>query len=111
MAYFVSPEVKTMFTHTDELTKSLTTHTVCIAGSLIGKNVIQKEVLFRMLKDDTPTGEASILIEAVTSEIELAPEKFIEFLGALSEHPWAKDIVDCLHSTYQGEFKYVTIHS
>ena len=104
MASFVSPEMKTMITHSDELTTSLSTDPVCVAGALVGKKFIQNEVLLKMLGNDTPTGKAVILVEAVRKEIEMTPDKFSEFLEILSEQSWAKGIVESLRSTYQSEF-------
>ena len=51
----------------------------------------------------TSTEQATILIEAVRNEIELAPSKFTELLEILSEVECAKEVVESLRSTYQSE--------
>ena len=93
-----------MNAHSQELTTSLSTDTAWVARALVGKNFIQNEVLLEMLSDDTPTGKAAILVEAVRNEIEIVPEMFTEFLEILSEQSWAKEVVESLRSTYQSEF-------
>ena len=103
MASFVSPEMKAMIAHSQDLTTSLSTDTAWVARALFGKKFIQNEVLLKMLSDDTPTGKAAILVEAVRNEIEIAPEMFTEFLEILSEQSWTKEVVESLHSTYKSE--------
>ena len=93
-----------MNAHFQELTTSLSTDTAWVARVLVGKSFIQNEVLLEMLSDDTPTGKAAILVEAVRNEIEIAPEMFTEFLEILSEQSWAKEVVESLRSTYKSEF-------
>ena len=51
----------------------------------------------------TSTEKATILIEAVTNKIGLAPSKFTELLEILSEMACAKEVVESLRSTYQSE--------
>ena len=51
----------------------------------------------------TSTEQATILIEALRNEIELAPSKFTELLDILSEVACTKEIVESLRSTYQSE--------
>ena len=103
MASFASPEMKAMTAHSQELTTSLSTNPLCVAGALVGKRFIQNEVLLKMLSDNTPTGNTAILVEAVRNEIEVAPENFIKFLEILSEQSWAKEVVESLRSTYKSE--------
>ena len=99
------PELKAMDVHAQELTTSLSSDPVCVAEALVDKKFIQHELLFKMLRDDTPTGRANILFEAVRKEMEAAPEKFTQFLEILSEQALiAKEVVESLQSTYQGEF-------
>ena len=58
-----------------------------------------------MSGDDNPIGKAAILVEAAKKELEIAPEKFTEFLKIISENAIVYiDIVDGLLLTYQSEF-------
>jgi hypothetical protein len=75
-----------------------------VAGILLGKGFISGEIMSKVLIISyTPTEKAAILIEAVRNKIELAPSKFTELLGVLSEVACAKEVVERLHSTYQSE--------
>ena len=81
MSSIESPELKTVDTHSQELTIALSTDPVCVAGALVKKKFIQDGVMLEMLtKGDTPTRKATILVEAVRKEIETAPEKLTQFL-------------------------------
>ena len=104
MSSIESPELKTVDAHSQELTTALSSDPVCVAGFLIGKKFIQGGVLLEMYKFDTPTGQTTILVEAVRKEIETAPEKLTQFLEILSEQSCAKEVVENLRSTYQSEF-------
>ena len=105
MSSIESPELKTVDTHSQELTIALSTDPVCVAGALVNKKFIQDGVMLEMLtKGDTPTRKATILVEAVRKEIETAPEKLTQFLEILSEQMCAKEVVESLQSTYQSEF-------
>ena len=92
-----------MITRSQDLTTSLSTDPLCVAGALVSKKFIQSEVLAKVVINDTPIGKAAILVEAVRNEIDVAPVKFIEFLEILSEQSWAKEVVESLRSTYQSE--------
>ena len=100
-----APELKAIDAHAQELTTSLSADPVCVAEALAGKRFIQSEVLLiKMLRDDTPTVRAAILVEAVRKEIGLAPDKFSQFLEILSEVTCAKGVTESLRSTYQSEY-------
>ena len=75
-----------------------------IAAVLFSTSFIQHDVQLKMSNDDTPAGKAAILVEAVTKEIQIAPEKFTKFLNIVSENAIHVDIADGLLSTYQSEF-------
>jgi hypothetical protein len=65
-----------------------------VAGSLLSKGFISGEIMSKVLIISyTPTEKAAILIEAVRNKIELAPSKFTELLGVLSEVACAKEVV------------------
>ena len=108
MASIESPELKIVDTHSQELTVALSTDPVCVAAALVNKKFIQRGVLHRLfIGRDTRTTKArktTILVEAVRKEIEGAPEKLTQFLEILSEQTYAKEIVESLRSTYEGEF-------
>ena len=94
--------VNTITNHTEELIMMFSSDPELIAGILFSTNFIQDDVLLKMSSDDTPTGKAAILVEAVKKKIELSPEKIMEFIDIISEND--KDIMDGLLSTYQSEF-------
>ena len=105
MASLETPAVNTISTHTEELIMTFSSDPELIAGVLFSTNFIQDDVLLKVSSDDTPlNGKAVILVEAVTKEIEIAPEKFTEFLEILSENLLATEVVDGLLSTYRSEF-------
>ena len=105
MASLEAPAVSTIITHTEELIMTFSSDLEIITGVLFSTGFIQDDVLLKLTgSDDTPKGKAALLVEAVTKEIELAPEKFTEFLKILSENFLAVDnIVDGLSATYQCE--------
>ena len=74
-----------------------------VAGVLLDKKLIQNEVLLKMMKLDTSRAKGAVLVEAVLNVVAVAPEKFEEFLEMISNHPWAKQIANKLHSTYQSK--------
>ena len=104
MASLESPAIKTMIAHTQELIALLSSDPELIAGTLLSTNFIQGDVMLKMFSDDTPTGQAAIMFEAVVNEIEKAPEKFFQFLGILTEHLSATKVVDSLYAAYESEF-------
>jgi hypothetical protein len=83
---------------------ALSNEPLSVAGSLLSKRFISGEIMSKVLLISyTPTEKATILIEAVRNKIELAPSKFTELLGVLSEVACAKEVVERLYSTYQSE--------
>ena len=75
-----------------------------VAGILLGKGFLSGEIMLKMLDiSHTSTEQATILIEAVRNEIELAPSKFAELHEILSEVECAKEVMESLSSTYQSE--------
>ena len=92
----------TIVTHTKELITVFSRDLELITRVLFSTNFIQDDILLQMSSEDTPTGKAAIVVEAVKKKLEIAPERFAEFLKIISEN--AKDIVDGLSSTYQSEF-------
>ena len=104
MASIESPELKSLDSHAQKLTTSLSTDPVCVAGALVSKKLIQDEVLLEMFRVDTRTGKATVLFKAVRKEIEVAPKRLAQFLEILSEQTCTKEVVESIRSTYQGEF-------
>ena len=104
MASNPSPEVKSILIRTHDLTTALSNEPLGVAGILLGKELICREVYSKLLINTyTPTEKAAILVEAVTNAIETAPVKFSVLLKTLSERVCAKEVVETLHSTYQSE--------
>ena len=99
-----SVEMKAMLDHAQELTTVLSSKPLAVAGVLVDKGFIHNEILEEMLADKTAEGKSRTLVEAVRKKIELAPEKFEEFLEILSELIWTKDIAEKLRSTKQSKF-------
>ena len=98
-----APAMSTIITHTEELTMMFSSDPEIVTGVLFSTGFIQDVVLLKLASDDTPNGKAALLVEAVTKEIESAPEKFTEFLEILSENFLAIDVVDGLLATYRCE--------
>ena len=96
MASLETPEMKTIITHTQELTTVLSSDPDLIAGALLSTKFIQDDSMLKILSGETPAGKAAILVEAVRNEIEVAPEKFSEFLDILSEQSWTKEVVESI---------------
>ena len=104
MASNASPEVKSILLRTHNLTTALSNDSLDVAGKLLSKELICREVYSKMLIDTyTPAKKAAILVEAVTNTIEMAPVKFSDFLKILSEQVCAQEVVESLRSTYQSE--------
>ena len=96
--------MKTINTHEEELTIALSFDLDLIAGILISSNFFQDDILLKMSNDDDPIEKAAILVEAVTKEIEVAPEKFTKFLDILSENLYTTEVAETLNFTYLSEF-------
>ena len=103
MACNPSPEVKAITTHTHALMLALSNEPLAVAGILLGKGFIPAEIMSKvLLVSYTPREKATILIETMRNNIELAPSKFTELLEILSDVTCAKEVVESLHSTYQS---------
>ena len=112
MASNLPPEVKAIMIRTHDLVLALSHEPVGVAGILLGKGFISAEIIMKVLvTSHTSTEKATILIEAVRNEIELAPSKFTELLEILSEVACAKEVVESLHSTYQSELHSRIVHT
>ena len=101
-----SPEVKSISKQTHDLTTALSNDPLGVAGKLLSKELICREVYSKMLIGSyTPAEKAAILVEAVGNTVEIAPDKFQCFLEILSnsEVVCAKEVVERLRSTYQSE--------
>ena len=106
MASNTSPEVKSILNHTPDLTTALSNDSLGVAGILLSKELICREVYSKILSMNacTPKEKAAILVEAVTNTIEIAPVKFSTFLEILSEQVCAKEVAETLRCTYLSEF-------
>ena len=101
-----SPEVKSILKQIPDLTTALSNDPLGVAGRLLSKELICREVYSKMLIDSyTPAKKAAILVEAVGNTVEIAPVKFQCFLEILSnsEVVCAREVVERLRSTYQSE--------
>ena len=105
MAANPSPEVKAITMRTHDLMIALSNEPLGVAGLLLSKNFISREIMSKMLVlAYTPKEKAAILIEAVKNKIELAPSKFNKLLDILSEVTCAKEVVENLRFTYLSEY-------
>ena len=87
-----------------DLTTALSNDPLGVAGRLLSKELICREVYSKMLIGSyTPAEKAAILIEAVGNTVEITPVKFQCFLEILSKVVCAKEVVERLRSTYQSE--------
>ena len=106
MAANPSPEVKAILKQTHDLTTDLSNDTLGMAGILLSKELISIEAYSKMLLLSlTPAEKAAVMIESTRKIVEKAPEKFTEFVEALSGQACAKEVVEKLRSTYQSELK------
>ena len=104
MAANPPPEVKAITMRTHDLTTALSNEPLGVAGILLSKELISRDIWSKMLLHSyTPAEKAAILVEAVGNSIEIAPVKFQCFLEILSEQVCAKEVVEGLRSTYQSE--------
>ena len=104
MASNPSPEIQSILIRTHDLTTALSNEPLGVAGILLGKRLISRDVWSKMLLHSyTPAEKAAVLVEAVTNSIDIAPSKFPEFLEILSEVTCAKEVVESLRTTYQCE--------
>ena len=106
-----SPEVKSILKQTHDLTTALSNDALGVAGRLLSKELICREVYSKMLIGSyTPSEKAAILVEAVRNTVEIAPVNFQGFLEILSEVVCAREVVERLRSTYQSESLSSLVH-
>ena len=109
MAANPSPEVKAILIRTHDLTTALSNDPLGVAGILLSKGLICRDVYSKMLIDSyTSAKKAAILVQAVMNTIETAPLKFPELLKALSEQVCANEVVEGLRSTYQMQSEWTS---
>ena len=97
-----SPEIQSTLIRTPDLTATLSNEPLGVAGVLLSKGLIFRDVWSKMLLHSyTPAEKAAILVEAVTNSIDIAPSKFPELLDILSEVTCAEEVVESLRTTYQ----------
>ena len=103
----LSPEVKSVSVRTHDLTVALSKHDdapLTMAAILFSKGMISMEILENVSRGSLIKFEkAAILIKAVRNKMEIAPEKFSEFLEILSGETFSREVAASLRSTYQGE--------
>ena len=104
-----SPEVKAILKQTHDLTIALSNNSLGVAGILLGKELISSEVYSKVLVPTfTSTEKAAIMIESTRKIVEITPEKFTEFVEALSGQVCAKEVMESLCTTYQSELTLLT---
>ena len=104
MASNTSPEVKSILKQTHDLTTALSNEPLDVAGILLSKELISRDVWSKMvLPAFTPAEKAAMIVEALGNAIEIAP---VKFQYVLSEQVCAKEVVESLRSTYQSELTH-----
>ena len=108
MAYIPLPEVKSILKLTPDLTTALADEPLGVAGILLSKDLISSEVYSKILiQTYTPTEKAAIMLESTRKVVEIAPEKFSEFVEVLSDcDQTCAEVAERLRSTYQSELTY-----
>ena len=88
-----------MIRYHDKLVTALSTDITTISGILVAKEFIPPEISSRMLLQTfTPQEKATVLVNAVTDKIKVAPKRFNELVQIFSEQNCTKDIVSSLIS-------------
>ena len=82
----------------DKLVTALSADPQGIAGILLSKGLIPENTEAQVRQCSTPHEKATILVTTVRQRIEIAPERFQEFLDILSKQEWTKDIMKVLRS-------------
>ena len=94
-----SPAYKAMIHCHDKLVTALKTDYLTISGVLLSRKFIPEEIHNKMLRTNfTPQEKATIVVNAVTDNIKIAPKRFDELIKIISEQMCTKDIISSLSS-------------
>ena len=97
------PAYKAMIHAHDKLVTAISTDTITISGVLLAKEFIPSEISNKMLLPFTEREKATILVNAITDKINIAPKRFDELVKIISEQTCTKDIVNSLLSQVRPE--------
>ena len=93
------PAYKAMIRSHDKLVTAISADIITMSGVLVTKEFIPSEISSKMLLPNlTEQQKATILVNAVTNKINIAPKRFDELIKIFSEETCTKDIVDSLLS-------------
>ena len=95
-----------MLRHNDKLITALSADPLGIAGILLAKGLIPENAAAQMQLCSTPHEKANILITVIRQRVRVAPQRFQEFVGILSEQTWTKDIVEILQPFIGTEYHH-----
>ena len=93
-----------MLRHNDKLITALSADPLGIAGILLAKGLIPENAAAQMQLCSTPHEKANILVTVIRQRVRVAPQRFQEFVGILSEQTWTKDIVEILQPFISTEY-------
>ena len=93
-----------MLHHNDKLITVLSADPLGIAGILLAKGLIPENTAAQMQLRSTPHEKATILVTIIRQRVKVAPQRFQEFVGILSEQAWTKDIVEILQPFISTEY-------
>ena len=95
---------KAMIRCHDKLVTAISPDVITISGILLAKEFIPSEISSKMLLPNfTPQEKATILVNAVTDKIKIAPKRFDDLIKTFSEQNCTKDIVLSLSSHVSRE--------
>ena len=98
------PAYKAMIHSHDKLVTAISTDIITMSGVLLAKEFIPFEMSSKMLLPNfTEREKATILVNAVTDRINVAPKLFDELVKIFSEQICTKDIIDSLLSQVRHE--------
>ena len=93
------PAYKAMISSHDKLVTALSMDVIKMSGAFVEKEFITPEMSSKMLLSNfTEREKATILVNAITDKINIAPKRFDELVKIFSEQTCTKDIVDSLLS-------------
>ena len=98
------PAYKAMIRSHDKLVTAISIDIISMAGVLLAKEFIPPEISSKMLLPNlTEREKATILVNAVTDKVDVAPKRFDELIKIFSEQMCTKDIVGSLLSQVRQE--------
>ena len=99
-----SKAYKAIIRYHNKLVIALSNDIIAISGALLANDFIPDAVSSKMLLQAfTPQEKATILLNAITNKIKLAPQRFDDLMKCFSEQQCTKDIVGSLYSQISRE--------